>query len=142
MHATSGNLGQSDLKFLGCRLDSKENPNSKIACLKVSAGLGAKWKESMGIREKGPKDPGSRYSFREECWRRPFAFIRQEKYKKKSGNCWETNYTGKWKTRDLFLKSRSQFSFLKREKKEEMHFVQNIRINYILKCLNHAGIKG
>lgn len=42
VHATLGNLGQNGLKFMGCRLDSKENPINKIACLKVSAGLGAK----------------------------------------------------------------------------------------------------
>lgn len=45
----------SDLKFIGCGLDSEEDPISKIACLKVSAGLGTKLKESMGIREKGQK---------------------------------------------------------------------------------------
>lgn len=59
VHVTSGNLGQGYLKFKGGELDSKENPNSKIACLKVSAVLSAKWKGSMGIREKGQKILGA-----------------------------------------------------------------------------------
>lgn len=75
-------------------------------------------KRIYGHNRKGAKDPGSKYSFREGCWRRPFAFIRWEKCKKKSENCWETNYTGKLKTGDSFLKSRPQFRFLKRKRKK------------------------